>query len=62
MEEAEDDFDKSSDEEVAGGPEISTLVQGKIGSSATFLVYEQELASGELCISTIVYSTRELFQ
>ena len=36
MEEAEDEFDESSDEEVDNDPEVSTLVQGEIGSSATF--------------------------
>ena len=43
MEEAEDEFDESSDEEVDNDPEVSTLVQGEIGSSATFPL---ELASG----------------
>ena len=38
VEEAEDEFDESSDEEVDDDPEVSTLVQGKIGSSATFLL------------------------
>ena len=38
MEESEDEFDESSDEEVDNDPEISTLVQGEIGSSATFLL------------------------
>ena len=37
MEESEDEFDESSDEEVDDDPEVSTLVQGEIGSSATFL-------------------------
>jgi len=36
VEEAEDEFDESSDEEVDNDPEVSTLVQGEIGSSATF--------------------------
>ena len=34
--EAEDEFDESSDEEVDDDREVSTLVQGEIGSSATF--------------------------
>ena len=38
VEEAEDEFDESSDEEVDDDPEVSTLVQGEIGSSATFLL------------------------
>ena len=40
MEEAEDKFDESSDghEEVDDDPEVSTRVQGEIGSSATFLL------------------------
>ena len=38
VEEAEDEFDESSDEEVDDDPEVSTLVQGDIGSSATFLL------------------------
>ena len=38
VEEAEDEFDESSDEEVHNDPEVSTLVQGEIGSSATFLL------------------------
>ena len=38
MEEAEDEFDESSDEEVDDDPEVSTLIQGEIGSSATFLL------------------------
>ncbi|KAK2555949.1 hypothetical protein P5673_022228 [Acropora cervicornis] len=38
VEEAEDEFDDSSDEEVDDDPEVSTLVQGEIGSSATFLL------------------------
>ena len=37
VEESEDEFDESSDEEVDDDPEVSTLVQGEIGSSATFL-------------------------
>ena len=36
--EAEDECEESSDEEVADDPEVSTLVQGEIGSSATFLL------------------------
>ena len=38
VEETEDELDESSDEEVDDGPEVSTLVQGEIGSSATFLL------------------------
>ena len=38
VEEAEDEFDESSDEEDDDDPEVSTLVQGEIGSSATFLL------------------------
>ena len=39
VEEAEDEFDESSDEEFRDdNPEVSTLVQGEIGSSATFLL------------------------
>ena len=38
VEEAEDEFDESSDVEVDDGPEVSALVQGEIGSSATFLL------------------------
>ena len=38
VEEAEDEFDKSSDEEVDDDQEVSKLVQGEIGSSATFLL------------------------
>ena len=39
MEEAEDEFDESSDEEFRDdNPEVSMLVQGEIGSSATFLL------------------------
>ena len=38
VEEAEDDFDESSDEEVDNDPEVSTLVQEEIGSSATLLL------------------------
>ena len=38
VEEAEDEFDESSDEEDDNDPEVSTLVQGEIGSSATFLL------------------------
>ena len=38
MEEAEDEFDESSDEEVDDDPEVSTLLQGEIGSSATFIL------------------------
>ena len=38
VEEAEDEFHESSDEEVDHDPEVSTLVQGEIGSSATFLL------------------------
>ena len=41
MEEAEDKFDQSSDKEVDDDPEVSTLVQGEIGSSATFLLGEK---------------------
>ena len=37
VEEAEDEFDESSDEEVDDGPEVSTLLQREIGSLATFL-------------------------
>ena len=37
-EDQEDIFDESSDEEVDHGHEGSTLVQGEIGSSATFLL------------------------
>ena len=37
VEEAEDEFDESSDEEVDDDPEVSSLVQGEIGSSATLL-------------------------
>ena len=41
VEEAEDEFDESSDEEVDDDdPEVSTLVQGEIGSSTTFLLGE----------------------
>ena len=36
VEEAEDEFDESSDEE--DDPKVSTLVRGEIGSSATFLL------------------------
>ena len=43
VEEAEDEFDESIDEEVDDGPEVSTLVQGEIGSSATFLLGERKL-------------------
>ena len=32
VEEAEDEFDESSDEEVDDDPEVSSLVQGEIGS------------------------------
>ena len=38
MEEAEDEFHESSDEEVDDDPEVSTVVQGEIGSSVTFLL------------------------
>ena len=38
VEEAEDEFGESSDEEVDDDPEVSTLVQGEIGSSVTFLL------------------------
>ena len=38
VEEAEDEFEESSDEEVDDDPEVSTLVQGETGSSATFLL------------------------
>ena len=38
VEEAEDEFDESSDEEVDNDPEVSTPVQGEIGSSATLLL------------------------
>ena len=38
VEEAEDEFDESSGEEVDGDAEVSTLVQGETGSSATFLL------------------------
>ena len=38
VEEAEDEFDESSDEEVDDDPEVSSLVQGDFGSSATFLL------------------------
>ena len=38
VEQAEDEFDESSDEEVDDDPEFSTLVQGEIGSSGTFLL------------------------
>ncbi|KAK2550948.1 hypothetical protein P5673_028331 [Acropora cervicornis] len=38
VDEAEDEFDESSDEEVDDDPELSTLVQGEIGSSTTFLL------------------------
>lgn len=34
-EEAGDEFGENSDEEVGDGPEVSTLVQGEIGSSVT---------------------------
>lgn len=36
-EEAGDEFGERNDEEVGDGPEVSTLVQGEIGSSVTFL-------------------------
>ena len=38
VEEAEDECEESSDEEIDDDPEVSTLVQGEIGSSATFLL------------------------
>ena len=38
VKEAEDEFVESSNEEVDDDPEVSTLVQGEIGSSATFLL------------------------
>ena len=38
VEEAEDEFDERSDEEVDDDPEVFTLVQGEIGSSATFVL------------------------
>ena len=38
VEEAEDEFDESRDEEVDNDPEVSTLVQEEIGSSATLLL------------------------
>ena len=38
VEEAEDEFDESSHEEVDDDPEVSTLVEGEFGSSATFLL------------------------
>ena len=45
-EDEEDDFDESSDEEVVEDlREDTTLLQGEIESSATFLL-EQEFASG----------------
>ena len=37
-EEAEDEFDESSDEEVDNDPEVSTLLQGEIGSPVAFLL------------------------
>ena len=64
-EDEKDYFDESSDEElVEDVREDTTLLQGEIGSSATFLL-EQELASGELYVLTIVCSTdqsMELFK
>ena len=38
VEEAEDEFDESNDEEVDDDPEVSTLVQGEIGSPVTSLL------------------------
>ena len=38
VEEAEDEFDESSDEEVDDYPEVFTLVHREIGSSAMFLL------------------------
>ena len=38
VEEAEDECEESSDEEVDVDPEVSTLGQGEIGRSATFLL------------------------
>ena len=38
VEEAEEKFDESSEEEVDDDPEVSALVQKEIGSSATFLL------------------------
>ena len=60
MEESEDEFDESSDEEVDDDPEVSTLLKEKLEAPQRFSE-EQELASGERCVSTTVCST-ELFQ
>ena len=38
VEEAEDEFDEKRDEKVDDDPEVSSLVQGEIESSATFLL------------------------
>ena len=49
VEEAEDEFDESSDEEVDDDPEVSTLVQGEIGSSAMFLLAWSKNSLRESC-------------